>query len=65
MLHFICISIQTPKLQPLFIALTTEEEIITILTHPTMLQYLPLTTKALLFFILLDLGFEYYLELVF
>ena len=52
------------KLIPPLVALLTEKEVITIFTHPTVLQHFSLAIKTLVSFVLLDLRFKNDLHLV-
>ena len=49
------IGIQTLELMPVVMTLRAEEKIVTILTHPALLQYLPLAIETFITFAFLDL----------
>ena len=55
MVQLMRIGVQTLKLVAMTVAFPAEEEVIAILAHPTMFQYLFLAAETLIFFVLLDL----------
>jgi len=58
------VGIETFELSSRVVTFFAKEKVITILTHPTMFEDLNLTSKAFIYFILLDLRFKYHFQLV-
>lgn len=58
------VGIEALELGAIFEALLAEEEVVAVLAHPAVLQYLPLAGKALVALVLLHLGLEDDFQLV-
>jgi hypothetical protein len=52
------ICVQTFEIILIFKAFFAEEEVVAVLTHPTMLKNLPLAAETLISFVFLHLGIE-------